>query len=159
MPEQAEKFDQWGIVEVMGHRKYAGHITEQVIAGSALIRIDVPEVDVPKRYEHDSSAKSVPAYTKLVGIGSIYAITPTTEDIARAAAIEIARYESDVLPVRIPEERRLPAPAAAEADLWDGGSGEREEEAGDLYDMDEEAEEPELQAVEDALDREAQQLP
>lgn len=129
MSEQMEKFDQWGIVEVMGHRRYAGHITEQVIGGSALIRIDVPAVEVPKRYESDSSAKSVAAYTKLVGVGSIYCITPTTEDIARAAAVEIARYDGEVLPVQLPVSRQIAAASTVEVpddddeyddEGWDG---------------------------------------
>ena len=110
MPEQDSKFDQWGVVEVMGHKKFAGHITEQVIAGSALIRIDVPEVAVVDwRGENE---RTYAAYTKLVGVASVYAITPTTEEIARAMAKEIARYDGDPLPVQIPQERRLASPAA-----------------------------------------------
>lgn len=72
--ENSNAFSGWAIVEVMGHHVYAGHVTEQTVAGAALIRVDVPE------------ASGRPAYTKLLGAGSIYAITPCSEEIARARA-------------------------------------------------------------------------
>lgn len=43
MSEQApERFEQWAILELMGHRRLAGMVTEQTIAGAAFLRIDVP---------------------------------------------------------------------------------------------------------------------
>ena len=69
-----QKFESWGIVEVMGHSRFAGYISEQALGGASFVRVDVPETD-------DSQA-----FTKLLGAGSIYAITPTTEDTARRAA-------------------------------------------------------------------------
>lgn len=101
MAESTQSFDQWGIVEVMGHKKYAGHITEQVIGGTSLIRVDVPECQVRE--------KKIPEYSKLIGAGSIYMITPTSEEIARKAAQRLAFSEGDPLPVYIPEERQLTA--------------------------------------------------
>jgi hypothetical protein len=106
MPEQESKFDQWGVVEVMGHKKFAGHITEQVIAGSALVRVDVPEVVA---LDNNRVERTYAPFTKLIGVGSVYAITPTTEEIARRMAVEIARYDGDPLPVRLPESRQLAA--------------------------------------------------
>jgi hypothetical protein len=119
--EQAEKFDAWGIVEVMGHKQYAGRITEQVIAGSALVRIDVPEVLL-------SPERQVTGYCKLVGVASIYCITPTTEEIARKAARRLAEIGADPLPVYLPVERQLGAGVPSqpgEEFEWD----EREDEA------------------------------
>lgn len=69
----------WCVVEVMGHNQYAGLVTEQVIAGSAFLRVDVPECD------------DRPAYTKLLGGASIYAITPCSEAVAREA---VRRFRS-----------------------------------------------------------------
>ena len=74
MTEDNEKFDQWGIVDVMGHQRYVGKVTEQVVAGTGFVRVDVP------------ATSKKPAWTKLIGTGSIYAITPTSEEIARAVA-------------------------------------------------------------------------
>jgi hypothetical protein len=113
-PSQA--FDQWGIVEVMGHKKYAGHITEQVIAGSALVRVDVPEVKLA-----GEPPRVLNSYTKLVGVGSVYCITPTTEDVARQCAAQLARYDSDPLPVYIPEARQLAAVASQTEEIGEDG--------------------------------------
>lgn len=71
MQTEKKPFDQWGLVEVMGHQKYAGRVSEETIGGASFVRVDVPECD------------GVPAFTKLLGAGSIFAITPTTEAIAR----------------------------------------------------------------------------
>jgi hypothetical protein len=93
--DNAEKFDAWAIVEAMGFKKLAGHVTEQSIAGASLIRVDVPEVVIGDR--------TYPAYSKLIGAGSIYMITPTDEDTARKAAKVLAQG-NDPIPVYIPPE-------------------------------------------------------
>lgn len=69
----AEKFDQWAVVELFGHQRIAGRITEEQIGGCSFVRVDVPEV-----------GESQP-FTKLYGNGAIYAITITDEQTARAA--------------------------------------------------------------------------
>lgn len=70
----AAEFETWAIVEVMGHKRFAGFVTEQVVAGPGFIRVDVPEVE------------GALAFTKILGTGSIYAMTPVGEPEARAAA-------------------------------------------------------------------------
>lgn len=74
MPKETEQtaFDCYAIVEILGRKVVAGRVTEQVIAGQGFIRVDIPAV------------KDQAAFTQLYGPGSIYAITPTTEEIARA---------------------------------------------------------------------------
>lgn len=67
-------FAEWVILEVMGHRRLAGWLTEQEIAGKGFLRLDVPGDD------------GQPAATQLYNPTSVYAITPTTEAIARAVA-------------------------------------------------------------------------
>lgn len=64
----------WAIVEIMGHKRYAGHVAEQVIGGASFVR-----VDVPKNGERA-------AFSKLFGAASIYCITPVSEEAARVAA-------------------------------------------------------------------------
>ncbi len=63
-----ETFRGWCVVELMGHVTLAGYVSEQEIGGSALLRIDVPETEAG------------PAFTKMVGTGSIYGITPVDEE-------------------------------------------------------------------------------
>lgn len=61
----------WAILELLGHRRLADYVTEQTIAGQAMLRIDVP-CDPPATQWYSGAA--------------VYCITPTTEDIARAVA-------------------------------------------------------------------------
>jgi len=70
-------FEGWAIVELMGHAVLAGYVTQESIAGTAMLRIDVPEVE------------GQPGFTKYQSGGSIYGITPTTEESARTAADNI----------------------------------------------------------------------
>jgi len=66
-------FDEWAILELMGHRRMAGKVTEAVIGGGAFIRIDVPR---------DNGTQTTQFYSPQ----SVYCITPTTEEMARAVA-------------------------------------------------------------------------
>ncbi len=68
------KFDEWAILELMGHRRLAGKVSESAIGGGAFIRIDMP-------------MKDGKTSTQFYSPGSIYCITPTTEEIAREVAL------------------------------------------------------------------------
>jgi hypothetical protein len=110
MPEQSQSFNTWAIVEVMGHRRYAGYVTEQTFGVATLIRVDVPETDQPERHtwQGTTPARKTASYSKLVGVSSIYCITPCTEEVARKVAAVI-EADNDPIPVTIPAERQLPA--------------------------------------------------
>lgn len=100
-----EGFVGWAVVELFGHKRMAGHVSSQVVAGGSMVRIDVPETPADTR-------PLTAAYTKLVGIAAIYGITPVSEEIARRAAREIERW-NDPLPVQLPA---LAAPVGTEID-------------------------------------------
>lgn len=68
-----EGFDSWAIVELMGHVKIAGHVTEAEVFGSKMGRVDIPNKDGGFT-------------TQFFSGGSVYRLTPTTEEIARAVA-------------------------------------------------------------------------
>lgn len=110
MNAEAQKLEMWAIVEVMGHNRFAGFVTEQPVGGASLLRIDVPEVE------------GRAAFTKFIGVGSIYAITPCTEETARAFA---AHYR--LRPFHEYDLPRLPAPTPS-------GDDAREHEEEDLFD-------------------------
>lgn len=63
----------WAIVELMGHQRIAGQLSEHNIGGSFL-RVDVPAVNGRQ------------GFTKLYGQSAIYAISFVDEDTALAAA-------------------------------------------------------------------------
>lgn len=90
-----EAFASWAIVEVLGRKQFAGHVSEQVVAGQALLRVDVPETTVGN--------ETIPAFTKFVGPGSIYMLTPTDEATARRVAA--ALRERPVHVWQMPEPR------------------------------------------------------
>ncbi len=74
MSQPSEKFDCYCIVELFGHAKIAGRCTEQNIAGTNMLRVDVPETD------------GRPAFTRFFGSSAIYAINPVDETTCKHVA-------------------------------------------------------------------------
>lgn len=78
-------FGEWCILELMGHVKIAGYVTEEELFGSKVGRIDI----------HGPDDQVV---TQYFGGGSIYRLTPTTEGVAKAFAMKstpapVSRWE------------------------------------------------------------------
>ena len=114
-------FEGWAIVELMGHAVLAGYVTQESIAGTAMLRIDVPEVE------------GQPGFTKYQSGGSIYGITPTTEESARTAANNIKVRPVQLWIVPTPSPRRLIEAAQAdneseEDDSWESDRDKRDVE-------------------------------
>lgn len=115
MSEQGEqKFESWAVLELMGHRRLGGFVSEATLAGGAFLRIDVPGAE-PGKF----------VATQYYSPGSVYALTPTTEEAARAVAKRnrpepMHRWE---LPERS-EPRPAVEPDDAEFDDDDGNGGE-----------------------------------
>lgn len=110
-----EKFDEWAIVEIMGHKRFAGRVTEQSLGGVSFVRIDVPLVI-------GSDGQTLPPFTKLFGAASIYCISPCTEETARLFACQLraesfSRYEAPRLPAPTPAPERDPEWDADNDDL------------------------------------------
>ena len=70
---QENRFEEWAILELMGHRRLAGLVTDAVIGGGAFLRIDIP-----------GKERTI---TQFYSPASVYCITPTTEQVARAVAL------------------------------------------------------------------------
>lgn len=93
MSEQ-NAYEGHAIVELMGHNVIAGYVSEQTIAGVAMLRVDVPAVG------------DVPAYTKFVSGSAIYGITPTSQEVAERAAQRLqVRPVSQFLLLPVPAQR------------------------------------------------------
>ena len=71
MSDNNTKFEQWGLVELMGHQRIAGLITEQNLGGQAFLRVDVPN---PTGIGF--------AFTRFYSAGAVYCISPTDKQIA-----------------------------------------------------------------------------
>jgi hypothetical protein len=95
------KFEEWAVVELFGHQRIAGKVSEATIGGCAFVRVDVPATT-------DRSP-----YTKYFGNGAIYAMTPCDEQVAILAAHEIERYN---VPIRVAMPKQLaPSPVREDA--------------------------------------------
>lgn len=66
--EGQEAFGEWVILELMGHRRLAGYLTEQEIAGKGFLRLEMDDA------------------TQFYSPSAVYCITPTTEELARKVA-------------------------------------------------------------------------
>lgn len=102
--QEKRPFEAWAVVELLGHRQIAGRVTEESIAGTNMLRVDVPELSAER-----------PGHTKYFGGGSIYAIHPCSEELARQAAARLCANNS-LLPVYVPaleEAREVLRQAAA----------------------------------------------
>lgn len=73
----AEETELWAVIELFGHQRIAGKVSEQNLGGT-FIRVDVPAVN------------GRPAFTKLYGAAAIYGITFVDQNVALAAAEKLA---------------------------------------------------------------------
>ncbi len=99
--EKQDKFEAWGVLELFGHQRLAGELSEQTIGGCHFIRVDVPAVG------------EVPGYTRFFTNGAIYGMTITTEEVARGL--------SEHLRARPVQAYEMPRLSAAIADADDPG--------------------------------------
>jgi hypothetical protein len=112
MSSNNNDFTGWAIVEIMGHQKYAGHVSTQAIGGASMVRVDVPEIE------------GHAAFTKLFGASSIYCMTPVDELVAKAMAKSLRKAPVDIyeFPKEVIEAMRtakLPAPKQTELEFND----------------------------------------
>lgn len=112
MEQATSQIDFFAIIELMGHQKIAGKVTEQPIAGTNMLRVDVPKIG------------SQPAFTRYIGGSGIYAINPCTEEVLHAflkSNQPTPVYAWDVSQMIKEERLRLksasPAPAAGEEEI------------------------------------------
>lgn len=87
----------YAVVELFGHARIAGAISEQTFGGAALVRVDVPDVIVTEiDYEQPRGPEGYPqvkrtiaAHTRSFGAGAIYSINWCDEAAAVLAAQRI----------------------------------------------------------------------
>lgn len=83
----------WAIVDLFGHQRLAGLVSEATIGGGSFIRVDVPAVDGQE------------PFTRYFGGAAIYSISPCTEVVAKA--IVKGSNPRPVTPYDIPQLRQL----------------------------------------------------
>lgn len=90
-PGAALKF---AVVELFGHQRIAGAISEQAFGGCAMVRVDVPEISVtetvyPDQGPSERITRTIPGHTRSLGPASIYSINWCDEGAALVAAMSI----------------------------------------------------------------------
>jgi hypothetical protein len=93
-PNQQVQARQWAIVELMGHSRMAGAVSQDMLGTAPLVRVDVPEVTIVQRPLRDGKAVDVvvtiPAHSRSLSAAAIYSINWCDEVCARVAAHGIA---------------------------------------------------------------------
>jgi len=92
----------------MGHRRLAGFVTEQEIAGAAFLRLDISGPPHAEDDDDDGPAVALKGgfeggVTQFYSPQAVYCITPTTQDIAvalgrRSRPAPVQRYELEPAP-------------------------------------------------------------
>lgn len=91
--------ERWAIVEVMGHCRLAGRISEASFAGAQFVRVETPIMAA-----EFTSPESVKMVEQLYSPGSIFAITPCDEATARRYAKAWSYQVAGYLPGEVIED-------------------------------------------------------
>jgi hypothetical protein len=97
-----ESFEAWGLLELFGHQRLSGKLSDQTIGGVHFLRIDVPAVG------------DVPTYTRFFTQGAIYSMTVTTEEVARRLAENLRAQPVSAYELRAAEPQRQLTTSGAE---------------------------------------------
>lgn len=94
---EKESFKEWCMVELFGHQKIVGQVSEATLAGGAFLRVDVPAFN------------GAPAFTRYFGPSAIYSMSPITEEVARGLMDRyrnepVSRFELPQLVEKTPPE-------------------------------------------------------
>lgn len=124
MSEKQASFEGWAVVELMGHQREVGFVTTENYGAASLFRVDTPALPereyvlrrpeyarIPTETQKEVWAPvgskvrraAVPAKSRLIGAGSIYAINPCTEETAKVAIEELIRRP--VVLLELPKDR------------------------------------------------------
>jgi len=93
--EKTNPLDLFAIVELFGHTKMAGKVTEHSMGPATFIRVDVPETT------------QQPSFTRLLNPSAIYAINPTTQDVVNHMAQQFQNKPIESWDIKRMQEKLL----------------------------------------------------
>jgi hypothetical protein len=107
----ATQFYEWAVLELFGHQRPAGLVTEVQLGGASFVRVDVP----------GETKKAPSKLTKMYNPSAIYSITPVTEETARMVAKSVSgepitRWDVQEM-VREAKKALRPAPVDEEEEM------------------------------------------
>ena len=74
---EAPQLKSWALVELFGHQRIVGYVSEQTFGTGVLFRVDVPDLLKEGKKVRDG-------FSRYFGLGAIYSITPVDEQTVRA---------------------------------------------------------------------------
>lgn len=74
--EPSSELKAWALVELFGHQRIVGFLSQQTFGTGVLFRVDVPDL------LKDGEVKRV-GFTRYFGLSAIYSITPVSEEVVR----------------------------------------------------------------------------
>jgi hypothetical protein len=114
--------ENWAILEIMGHERLAGRITETNIAGVPMLRVEVP-------------TEKLPGFTRLLSGASIFSLTPVPQDVATIVAGQLQKTAVSGIPAygftfghQLQMAQSLGLPAPKEPKPYEGGYDPAEDE-------------------------------
>jgi len=98
MEKTDQKLDTWAVVELFGHQKIAGKLSEHNLGAAVMVRVTVPKTEFH------------PEYDRLLNPSAIYAINPMEESLVRTFAQRlnlspIMPYEASAMLSKLIEEK------------------------------------------------------
>ncbi len=113
MSERTDVFREWAILELMGHRRLAGLVSIEQLAGAPFLRLDIPGPDGTIASQFYSAS-------------AVYCLTPTTEAIARAVALreQPAPVQPWELPPAVSRAERMLYPDDGDSSSYPGDEDE-----------------------------------
>jgi hypothetical protein len=75
--EPSAELKSWALVELFGHQRIVGFLSQQTFGSGVLFRVDVPDL------LKDGKVTRV-GFTRYFGLSAIYSITPVSEEIVRS---------------------------------------------------------------------------
>jgi hypothetical protein len=93
-PAPTPEIRDWALVELFGHQRIVGYVSQQTFPGGVLFRVDVPDL-------LKEGKKIREGFTRYFGLSAIYSITPCTETMVRAMLPGIDGTPGDARPMSL----------------------------------------------------------
>jgi len=84
----------WALVELFGHQRIAGYLSQQTFGTGVLFRVDVPDLTKDGKVTRKG-------FTRYFGLSAIYSITPVDEPTMRRMLPAIDGTPGDARPLTI----------------------------------------------------------
>jgi hypothetical protein len=96
---EPEQLKSWALVELFGHQRIVGYLSQQTFGTGVMFRVDVPDLLKDGKKVRDG-------FTRYFGLPAIYSITPCTETMVRQMLPHTDGTPGDARPLSLNSFRR-----------------------------------------------------